>query len=217
MRECALEGGWWKADEGRSCLMGLLLGSIPLGQQGPPGWGGLCVSSTSSSLARCKGNVPVFPCRGNIPRAGRRVPMLELVVHTPGHPWLQCGWRPTPPWNHLWSQMGSAPPPGWKTLTFTKREIKTAGHRLTPHSTPNKLSFTLQCTTHGHLPWEVFLPVNSDVITLHGSYGISKGDWSASSPTRGSLQVDQCWISLCPQSLILVWHKVGVNKHIFDP
>lgn len=54
--------------------MGLLLGSIPLGQRGPPGWGGLCVSSISPTLAGFMGNVPVKPenaeCRTESSDAG---------------------------------------------------------------------------------------------------------------------------------------------------
>lgn len=59
--------------------MGLLLGSIPVGQRGPPGWGGLCVSGTSSSLARSMRNVPLW---GDMPSAGRRVPTVGLASQT---------------------------------------------------------------------------------------------------------------------------------------
>lgn len=41
-------------------LIWLLLGSIPLGQRCLPGWGGLCVSSTNSSLPRFMRNVPLW-------------------------------------------------------------------------------------------------------------------------------------------------------------
>lgn len=56
--------------------MGLLLESIPPWAEGPPGWGGLCISCTSSSLARFMGNVPAWgehvECRTESSDAGAR-------------------------------------------------------------------------------------------------------------------------------------------------